>query len=488
MDLVYIVAPLILITVVLAAVWLDRWSVPVILVALGGGILFGSDVLNWWNFDNALLANQVANFALVFILFQGGFGIKRKDFKAVALPAGGLAVWGVLLTAAATLLVLWKLLGWPFEKSCLLAAIISSTDAAATLSILRRHALPKKLSSTLVIESAANDPMAVLLTVVAVQALAAGQTRGLEMAVFSVWKFVAGPVFGWLMAHAALRLFNKLRPQDRGHYYVLFLGVVLLTYGLAEYFRASGMLAVFIAGYVMGNHSFVHKQGVSNFSAAFASVANIVTFVLLGLLVFPRQWSGIWLNGLVLFAVLTFVSRPLAVLLGTPGMRLGAKNKVFMMWAGLRGAVPIVLATYPAAAGLPGSRDIFNLIFFAVILSVLVQGSTLGLVARLFGLLTRRAQTEPLYSLELITMAPSDMDLVVADLPGPDGAPGPRIQDLRLPAGAVITLITRGDKVISPNGGTQLKGGDQITVLAHISNEDAVLQALLAPFRRDAPG
>lgn len=481
MDLVYIVSPLILITVVLAAVWLDRWSVPVIFVALAGGILFGSDVLNLWNFDNALLANQAANFALVFILFHGGFGIPRSDFKAVALPAGGLAVWGVLLTAGITFAVLWKVLAWPLEKACLLAAVISSTDAAATFSILRRYVLPRKLSSTLVIESAANDPMAVLLTVVAVQALTVGQARGPGLLLGFAWKFAAGPLLGWAMGRAAVWLFNKLRPQDRGHYYVLFFGLVLLTYGLAEQLRISGMLAVFIAGFVMGNHPFVHKQGLANFSAAFASVANIATFILLGLLVFPHQWSAIWLDGLLLFLVLTFVSRPLAVFLSTPGMGLAPKERFFMGWAGLRGAVPIVLATYPVAAGLPGSQDIFNLVFFAVILSVLLQGSTLGPAARLLGLLSRRTRPEPLYSLELFTMAPSDMDLIVVDLPESSRQEF-RIQDLRLPPDAVITLVTRGPQVISPNGATVLQGGDQVTVLAHAQNEDLVRQALQTPF------
>lgn len=178
MDLVYIITPLLLISVVLAAVWLDRWSVPVIIVALGAGIIFGSDVLKLWHFDDAVLTHQIANIALVFILFQGGFGTKREDFKSVALPAGGLATWGVVLTTAATLTVLWKGLGWPFEKSCLLAAIISSTDAASTFSILRRQSLPRKLSSLVEIESAANDPMAVLLTVVAVRYFADGAAQG----------------------------------------------------------------------------------------------------------------------------------------------------------------------------------------------------------------------------------------------------------------------------------------------------------------------
>lgn len=482
MDPIYIVSPLILISVVLAAVWLDRWSVPVILVALGGGILFGSDVLNFWHFDNALLANRIANFALVFILFQGGFGIKRSDFRAVALPAGGLAVWGVMLTAGFTLIFLWKALGWPFDKACLLAAIISSTDAAATFSILHRYALPKRLANTLVIESAANDPMAVLLTVVAVQTLAAGAAPGLLTVLAFSWKFAAGPVLGWLMGRASVWLFNKLRFQDRGYYYVLFFGIVLLTYGLAELLHASGMLAVFIAGHVMGNRPFVHKQGVAHFSAAFASVANVCTFILLGLLVFPRQWAGIWADGLILFLVLTFISRPLAVALGTLGMGIRIPHLVFTSWAGLRGSVPIVLATYPAAANLPGSQDVFNLVFFAVILSVLVQGATLGPVARIFRLLARRTRPAPLYSLELVTMAPSDMDLMVVDLPEHAQTPGPRIQDLRLPPNSVITMVSRGAQVVSPNGSTRLHGGDQVTVLAHVQNEEAVKKALLSFF------
>jgi hypothetical protein len=170
METVYIVVPLLLIGVVLAAVWLDRWSVPVILVALGLGILFGSDVLNVWHFEDVELTNQVANLALVFILFQGGFATKREDLQAVALPALGLATWGVLLTAAFTFVCLHFLLGWSTEKSLLLAVIISSTDAAATFSILRRQALPSRLGSTIEIESAANDPMAILTTLIVVEA------------------------------------------------------------------------------------------------------------------------------------------------------------------------------------------------------------------------------------------------------------------------------------------------------------------------------
>jgi cell volume regulation protein A len=482
----YLILPALLVAVVIASVWLERWSVPVILVALGTGIVCGSDVLNLWHFDDMVLTNQCANLALVFILFHGGFMTKRANFRAVALPASGLATWGVLLTAAATFAVLRWVFGWSMELSLLLSVIISSTDAAAIFSILRRQSLPQKLSSTVEIESAANDPMAILLTTVAVASLASGESFQMSTVLLFFWKFGAGPVFGYVAGRVVIRLFNWLTPQDRGYYYVLFMGVVMLTYGLTERAQASGMLAVFTAGFVMGNRSFVHKQGVQNFSEAVSTIVNIGMFVLMGLLVFPRQFADVWLQGLLLFLVLTFVARPVAVFIGTIGMPLGFPNKVFAAWAGLRGAVPIVLATYPAAAGLPIGNEVFNLVFFAVILSIIIQGSTLGLVSKWLGL-SAPARPKALFNLEMITMAKSDYDMVVVDLPGPKGAPGPRLRDLRLPEGAIITLITRGDEVVLPKGETQLQGWDQVTVLAHAPDEDKIRERLVELFSAETP-
>lgn len=475
---VYILAPLILMAVVLVAALLDRWSVPVILIALGAGILFGSDVLQLWHFSDVNLTNQIANVALVFILFYGGFSTRRETFKSVALAAGGLATWGVMLTSLVTFSVLWGLLGWSMEKALLLAVIISSTDAAATFSILRRQSLNPKLSATVEIESAANDPMAILLTLAAIQALTAGDAQWHITALLFLWKFAAGIGIGLVLGQASVGLLNRLRPQDRGHYYVLALGLVLLIYGLAEMAQSSAMLAVFVAGFVMGNKPFIHKQGVANFVSALATVADTGMFVLMGLLVFPRQWASLWMEGVLLFLVLTFVARPLAVWLGTVGMGLGTKNKVFISWAGLRGAVPIILATYPLAAGMEIGNEVFNLVFFAVILSVAIQGSTIGMVARWLKLSTQ-ARPKPMYNLELITMARSDMDLIVVDLPGPQGRPGPRISDLNLPSGAVITLVTRGEEVVVPKGKTRLQGWDQVTLLAHVDDEPAIRAALL---------
>lgn len=481
MDLMYMVLPALLIMTVLAGVWLERWSVPVILVALGVGMVSGGDVLGIWDFSNARAANQLANLALVFILFQGGFGTRREDLRKVLLPAVGLATWGVVLTALSTFLVLYLGLNWNWAESALIAVIISSTDAAATFSVLQRQKLPQRLSSTLEIESAANDPMAVLLTMTVLQVVAVGQgMKGCEVLLALAWKFAAGPVAGWAMARGALWLFDRLRPREKGHYYVLFLGVVLLTYGLAEnVLRASGMLAVYAAGVTMGNRSFVHKQGISNFSAAFSGIANVAMFLLLGLLVAPSEFAHvrIWGRGLQLFATLAFVSRPLAVALGTAGMGFSRKERALLAWAGLRGAVPIVLATYPASEGMAFGNEVFNLVFFAVLLSVLVQGATLGALARRLKFGGRKRQG-PSYSLELFTMAKSGMDLLALEMPGKLGAPGPLVKELALPPQAVITLVTRGNRVLSPQGATRLCGGDYVTVLAPVARFDEVRKAL----------
>lgn len=238
----------------------------------------------------------------------------------------------------------------------------------------------------------------------------------------------------------------------------------------------------------MGNRPFVYKQGVTNFSSAISTIVNVAMFALMGLQVFPHQWGAIWLDGILLFLVLTLFARPFAVWLGTVGMGLGWKSKTFIAWAGLRGSVPIVLATYPAAAGLAIGQEVFNLVFFSVLLSIAIQGSTLGWLARLLNL-TCPARPKPLFNVELVTMAESDFDLMVIDLPDPHGAIGPAIADLRLPAGSVIILITRDKNIVVPKGSTHLQGWDRVTVLAHAKDHETVRSIILNAFseRRGTP-
>lgn len=482
MDIVYLVVPVLLIVVVLTATLLDRWSVPVILVAMGAGILFGSDGLNLWDFNDYNLAKQIANLALVFILFNGGFCTRKDEFRSVALPSAGMATWGVLLTALAVFLVLWGVLGWTREIAAMVAVIISSTDAGATFSILRRKSLAQRVSSTVKTESAANDPMAILATLALVEIFTTGGTNWLLIPLTLVWKFAGGIGFGLVFGMSATWLYNKVAFRDRGHYYVLSIGVLLLIYGVSEAAGASGMLSVFIAGYVLGNRPFVYKQGVSNFSSAISTVCDITMFVLLGLLVTPRNWSDIWFEGIILFIVLTFMARPFAVAVGMARMGFSVRDRTFIAWAGLRGAVPIVLATYPLAAGMTEGQKIFDLVFFAVVLSIVIQGSTLSRVAKILQLTVAR-RPQPMYNLELINLAPSDLDLIVVDLPGPQGKRGPEVHDLQLPPGAVITLVTRNEnEVVLPKGSTALLGWDQVTVLAHAKDESKVRDALTLPF------
>jgi len=480
-DPLFVVLPAMLLFVVLAAVTLDRFSVPVILVALGLGVLFGVDGFTVLSGDISHLS-ATANLALVFILFYGGFCIRASDARQAGRAALSLATAGVLLTALATFAVLHFLFRWPAALSMMLAAILSSTDAAATFSILERRPLPEPLSSVLSLESAANDPMAVLLSLLALGGIS---SRGLGLtALQGVWQFAGGALLGLAAGLATLLLFARIRPRERGHYYVLFLSLVLLTYGVAETARASGILAVFVAGTVLGNRSFVFRQCIDHFASALSTIANLAMFLLMGLYAAPQVVELVWWKGAVVFLVVSFLSRPLAVLVSTAGMGLSAKEKVFASWAGLRGAVPIVLATYPAAAGMEGASEIFNIVFVAVILSILLQGSTLGLLARLLGLEAKPAP-RPLYSLELVSLASSDLDLFTVDIPRDDDGEegnGPLVRDLRLPPESIITMIVRGPTVIAPKGDTRLKAGDRLTLLARASSEPAAREAVLSAF------
>jgi len=542
-NIVYLAIPLILLAVVVSAVYLDKKSIPVILVALFAGIIFGKDGLKFWEFDNMILANQLANLALVFVLFHGGFCTEKNNLKLVALPAVGLASWGVILTAVFTFVCLYFILGWDKNLALLLAVIISSTDAAAIFSILRKQPLGQKLSSTIEIESAANDPMAILLTIVTVQTLTSSEDLSFNVFVWQfLWKFAAGPFFGYVIAKLTVRLINRLTPQENGYYYIILLCTALFTYGFTETLNASGMLAVFTAGIVLGNMQFVHKQGVYNFSAAISMISNILLFVLLGVLVEPRYWfnENMVLKGILLFVFLSFVARPAAVFLGTVGMRIPLKSRLFIAWAGLRGAVPIVLATYPTAHGMENGMEIFNLVFFAVLLSLMIQGSSLGKVAKLLKLSTE-SRPEPPYSLEFFTKndmeAGQKITVFTIDMPDPEGAKGPLIRDLKLPENTLLLMIARRQRVSSlfrktqkiislirerhgeevkeledktwavfnkinekkpfsrdeeedvwqvlpPRGDTALCGWDQITVLSKVEDEEKIREVLLDSFNK----
>jgi cell volume regulation protein A len=477
----YLLAAFILISVVLMAHIVSRWNVPLIIIALGMGIFFGSDVTGLVYFDNAILTQKLANAALIFILFAGGFETHRDNIKSVFGASMSLATLGVIITGVITAVILWKPLHLDFTHALLISAIISSTDAAATFSILRSRAINRRLSSIVEIESAANDPMAIISTTFIVNLLIAGIQSPFNTLTNFVWQLLGGIGIGLLIGFIGCSLFFKIKDIDRGYFYILMVGVILLAFGFADALKASGMLSAFFAGYVMGNKKFPYKRDLSTFVEALSSVANVSVFILLGLLVFPREFTSIWLPGLILFLVLTFIGRPVAVLCCTAFGGFTWKDRVFMSWSGIRGAVPIILATYPLAAGIEGSHQIFNIIFFAVVLSVIFQGST---ICKLADVLKLTAKTKPkrLQSMELVTTSESNLELVEILIDEELYTGRIAIALLDLPSDTTITMVNRKETILAPRGSTVILPGDVLFVLAQSNQIERVKKAILANF------
>lgn len=478
----YALIALILIIVVITARLVKRWNMPLIILALGSGIIFGSDVTRLIYFDDAVLAQQIANGALIFVLFAGGFGTKRSNFRPVAVPSMLLATVGVLVTGAVTALGLIRLFGWDTQSAILISAIVSSTDAAAIFSILRTRSIGQRVASVTEIESAANDPMAIIMTTFIIQVYTLGSLNTSIAALVFLWQLIGGIAIGIACGSGAVALFRRIGSIDRAYYYILIIGIILFSFGIADICRASGMLSAFFAGFIMGNARFPFRQSIATFIEALSTIANTGLFVLLGLLVFPRQFADILLPGLVAFAVITLTGRPAAVLLCTAFSRFSIKEKLFLSWSGIRGAVPIVLATYPAAAGLDPEHRLFNIVFFAVTLSVLVQGTTIGKLADLLGL-SLPHRPKPLQVMELVSTTANEIELVELSIDEKRYDGSPAISELGLPPGTVITLINRKETLIAPQGATTVLPGDTLFVLTRPEDIKEVNELILSRFR-----
>ncbi len=478
---VLLIIAVILLFMVFVARLSSKLNVPLIIIALAIGIIFGSDVTGLIYFDDAIFTRDVANIALIFILFAGGFGTKSNHFKPVAKPAMFLATAGVLITAVITAAFFSFITGWPFLKSLLVSAIISSTDAAAVFSILRTRSISRNVSSITEIESAANDPMAIISTTFILQLiLGSGINTTVSMALF-LWQLAGGVAFGILTGIAGTYLYNKIRNIDIGYYYVFLIGTILFSFSIADMSRASGMLSAFFTGYVLGNKKLPFKSGITSFTEILSFIANVGLFIMLGLLVFPHRFSEIWITGIIVFLALTFVGRPVAVLICTAFCGLKLREKLFISWGGLRGAVPIVLATYPSAAGIDDEHQIFNIVFFAVALSILIQGTTIGWLADFFKL-TRKSRMKPGQTMELVTIHDTDYELIQIFI-DPDLYKGElKISEMELPPGVTITMINRNNTVIAPRGSSIIYPGDVLSVLASGEKIKKITKQVLGSF------
>ena len=485
----FLVAGLLFFLSLVAGTLSERIKMPGLILFLAIGMLAGENGPGGLQFDDAVTTNSIGTFALAFILFSGGFDTQWDDVRPIVQQGLVLSTLGVFLTALFMALPLACLPRFSFKDAFLLGAIISSTDAAAVFSILRTQkvGVKGKLKPLLEFESGSNDPMAVFLTITALKWLTSDSVPVAQLAANFVVQMVAGGAVGWMMGRLSCTMIERLRVENEALYPVWGISIVLFTFGLANSVNGNGYLAVYVCGIVMGGQDFLYKYSLQRFHEGFAWLMQIVMFLVLGLLVNPvelinRSVIGL---GLLVSAFLMFVARPAAVFLCSALSDSSFREKLFVSWTRLRGAVPIILATYPLTEGHPQARFMFNLIFFVVLTSVILQGKTLATVARWLGLdaTVRVAPSYPL-SFDRTPGSGSDETREVDILPGA-AVIGSTVSELKFPEGVTILLINRGSRFLIPKGGTQLEAGDTLLIFGERARLSSVEQALTE--RGDAP-
>ncbi len=443
----------------------SRLGIPALLLFLLIGMLAGSEGPGSIPFDNYQLTQSIGVLALVFILFAGGLDTDWKSVRPVLGPGLVLATVGVLLTALLVGGFAMLVLGFSLLEGVLLGAIVSSTDAAAVFAVLgsRGAGLKTPITPLIELESGSNDPMAVFLTTSLVQLLVTPSASLPQMIPLFFQQMALGALFGWGMGYGMALLINKSRLEYEGLYPVLSLALVMLTYGATAVLGGNGFLAVYIAGLILGNTNFVHHRSLMRFHDGIAWLMQIAMFLALGLLVFPSRVVPLAGVGLLMSLFLIFVARPISVFLSLGWTDFNWRAKAMIGWVGLRGAVPIILATFPLLAGVPQANLIFNLVFFIVLTSILIQGTSLPLVARWLDV---AAPTPLLTPQTFVPQIDTESRVLEINIPGASPAVGKTLLEMSLPAGVLIVLIERDGVTLVPHGGTSLAAEDKLVVVS----------------------
>lgn len=448
-----------------------RLGLPVLVLFLLLGILAGEEGIGGIEFDNYELAYGIGSLALTVILFDGGLGTSIASVRAVLAPASILATVGVAVTAVVTGLAAYFILqrqfpGMTLYEGLLLGSIVGSTDAAVVFAILRHGGitLSKRLSATLEVESASNDPMAIFLTIGFVELIQGRVEPGIALLALFAKQMAFGLIAGIAIGYIAVFVINRIELDATGMYPVLVMGFAFTAFGMAVLFGGSGFLAVYLAGIILGNSKLVYQRGIRVFHDAAAWIAQILMFIVLGLLSSPGRLMAVAGQGLLVSSVLFFVARPLAVVAVLPFFRFNWKETTLVSWVGLKGAVPITLATFPLMEGLDRAHLLFDIVFFIVVLSATVQGWTLPGLARRLGL-EQPAEPTPPVMLEIHSLRNVDGEVVDYTVSEDSRAAGRLVKDLALPEGIVIALIVRDQQVIPPHGKTRIEKGDHVIVV-----------------------
>lgn len=457
-----------------------RFGVPALLLFLVVGMLFGSDGLGL-QFHNAKEAQFIGMVALSIILFSGGMDTKFTEIKPILSPGIVLSTFGVLLTALFTGLFIWWLSGmsWtniqlPLITSLLLASTMSSTDSASVFAILRSQKMNLKhnLRPMLELESGSNDPMAYMLTVVLIQLIQSSGMGASQIAFSFVIQFVVGAAAGYLLGKLAILMLNRLNIDNQSLYPILLLSFVFFTFSITDLMKGNGYLAVYIAGMMVGNNKIMHRKEIYTFMDGLTWLFQIIMFLCLGLLVNPHEMLEVAVVALLIGVFMIVIGRPLSVFLCLLpfGKRINMKSKMFVSWVGLRGAVPIIFATYPVVAGVPGADVIFNIVFFITILSLVIQGTTVSKVARIMGLSTPMEKTGNDFGVELPEDIDSDLRDVTVTREMLD-AKGDTLKDMNLPQGTLVMIVKRDNEYLIPNGTLKLHVGDKLLLISEKTKE-----------------
>ena len=451
-----------------------KFGIPTLLLFLLVGMLFGSDGLGI-QFNSAKDAQFVGMIALSIILFTGGMDTRFREIKPI-LPQGILlSTAGVLVTTLLTGLFIYFLsdhtkadIQLTLLASLLLAATMSSTDSASVFNLLRsqRMNLKENLRPMLELESGSNDPMAYMLTIVLIQVIGSG--TDLHAGIIArdlLVQFFFGGTIGYAAGKFAVWLINKIELPNTSLYPILLLSIVFITFTTTDLVHGNGYLAVYIAGVIVGNAKLASRKETQTFMDGLTWLFQIIMFLALGLLVNPHEMIGIAGIGLLIGAFMIVVARPVSVFLCLlPFRNISLRARLFVSWVGLRGAVPIIFATYPVIAEIPGSNQLFNIVFFITLLSLVIQGMSISQMARWLKLDMPQAKEGNAFGVEL----PDEIDTRLDDLTltAEMLEEGNRLADMNLPQGTLVKLVKRGNEFIIPNGQIELHEGDKLLLIS----------------------
>ncbi|MEL7588049.1 MAG: potassium/proton antiporter [Prolixibacteraceae bacterium] len=463
-----------------------KFGVPVLLLFLAVGMLSGSDGLGI-EFENFEVAQTIGTIALCIILFSGGMDTKIADIRPVIPQGIVLATIGVLLTTFFTGMMIWLIFsvtesgiseGAGLLSALLLAAIMSSTDSASVFAILRSKGihLKKNLRPLLELESGSNDPMAFMLTITLIGIIQSGGDTNYWLTGGKIlMQLIIGGAAGFFLGKLAVRIINHIKIDNAAFYPILVLTSCIFIFSLTYFIQGNGYLAVYIGGLVIGNAKFIHKRSVMNFFDGLAWLSQILMFLTLGLLVNPHELIPVIIPGLIISLIMILITRPLSVFISLlPFRKMSFREKSFISWVGLRGAVPIIFAIIPLAEQVPHAQFIFNLVFFCTLVSLVVQGTTLTAFARWHKLADKPREYKKLEEFDLEFS--DEIKTITTEIAviGQTLSNGNRLMDIPLPDKTLVVMVKRNDKYFVPTGNTVLQEDDKLLIIT--DDQDALME------------